>query len=98
MKLAPADARLQRHVPNLTTSFSLRDGFSRKDPAAISGEGTVFHMIVHHSGCLHVRITDGGAKKLKATLLHVFGDSVRFLCADGYLPPLPMIDYGFIAG
>src|SRR2546430_697410 len=37
---------------------------------------TVYHVVVHHAGCLHMRITDCGADELEAALLQILGQGV----------------------
>ena len=33
-------------------------------------------MIIHHTGSLHVGVTNGGAKKLETTFFHVLTDGI----------------------
>ena len=42
-------------------------------------------MIVHHTGCLHMGITNSCAKELKSALFHVPADSVRYWSAYNWL-------------
>src|SRR2546430_3709365 len=39
---------------------------------------TTFHVIIHHAGCLHVRVADRGSDKLEAALLQVLGQGGGF--------------------
>jgi len=38
---------------------------------------TVYNMIIDQPHGLHMGITDGGSKKLKPTLFHIFANSIR---------------------
>ena len=59
---------------------------------------TMNKMVVHHSGSLHVSITDGGSCEFEPTLLQFAAHGVRFFASGGYLViGFPLIHYCFMS-
>jgi hypothetical protein len=54
------------------------------------------NMVIHHTRCLHMGVTNGGAKEFEAPLFHILADSIRFGCTGGNF--MVMVDNGFSTG
>jgi len=53
-------------------------------------------MVIHHTGGLHVSVTNGGANKLKSPFFQVFAHGIRFLAGGRYLIKFcPFVYYWF---